>query len=133
MKILKNKIMQIAMISLIIVSAGFIVYFSTRPVLADDVVTMKYVNDKIGELQSQLNGMNEKIILLEETNATLENNLKTSNEKVASLEKQINSITTRTTKIETRENLLYDKVIEYTIGGPVNNAFSYIKKYKQNN
>lgn len=115
MKFLKNKIVQTLSAITLIVIIGVVVYISSdTKVKADDTVTMQYVNDSIKELQTQIDTLNTTIgeQKTQIENLILENtDLKAKVDKInyEEINKEITTINSKISKINAREDYLYDK------------------------
>lgn len=119
MKFLKNKVVQILSVIMLIAIIGVITYsLSDINFKADDTVTMKYVNDKFGELQTQINTLNTTI----EEQKTQINTLKSTNEDlkvkidklnyaedIKGINNSITTINSKISKINAREDYFYEK------------------------
>lgn len=124
MKILKNRIFQIISIAVFIIAISFIVYSSTRPVLADDKVDMGLFNTKIAELQEQIDKLNttieeqnNEINTLKDENISLNNEIKDNSDTIKELENTINEKDKKISKINNWYNK--SKELYSTFNSPV--------------
>ena len=149
MKFVKNRIIQILAVGilLIVTIAGF--YYFSKPVFADDKISMKNFNEKMEVVNLRIEELEEKIVNLEQELVAKIENLEQENEKlktelsntdkkisdVSKLvdtsgnidSKDLTNLTNRVNKIEARENYLYEKG-QYQSYGSLIPIFRYINE-----
>lgn len=144
MRFLKNKIVQTVSAIMFIAIIGVVVYTSIdTKVKADDTVTMQYVNDKIGELQAQIDTLNNtiteqnvKIGNLESENKTLKTNISELKSEISNIKNDVNSCGKDMIKLKDWYNL-NDKLYSPTPNQQADYLADYriqneLRKYFQN-